>query len=99
MRPGRRSLVYIETEDGETLAADVIAVEVSTTMGLDGLVSSQITMQVLGSPRWMATRDVAREVASMRTAEEWKCTYCGSVNKRAHTHCGYCGATRSFLYG
>ena len=33
-----------------------------------------------------------------RTAPEWRCDYCGQVNKRENTFCDHCGGRRSFLY-
>ena len=99
IRVGQQAKVWVETQDGMLMKADVITVEMQTTMDISGLRTAEMRMTVVGKPAWMESRDVAKEVAARRTAAEWRCDYCNGVNKREHTHCGYCGATRSFLYG
>ncbi len=43
-------------------------------------------------------KDHWHTVQAKRSLDEWKCDYCGSINKRKETHCLKCGASRGFLY-
>jgi hypothetical protein len=105
-----RMKVFIEVEDGTIYNLDGLATDVQLTHRTDLIdVSSYAnpgaTIRGMRSIEFsihgVCTSDVitTKEVSAMRTAAEWKCTYCGRPNKRQRETCKSCGAVRSFLYG
>lgn len=107
---GEKYKVVFESADGTVIEMDATAVEFNMrqeiapvpswgnpTAMIRGVVSYDLRLVGNGNPL-MSHHDFKKHREEMRTASEWKCSYCGRPNKRARETCQSCGAVRSFLY-
>jgi hypothetical protein len=85
--------VFIEKSDGTILILDGANIKVSMlydyknsfNFRIDGVSTNGILEQ--------------SDIKEKRTAQKWRCTYCGHINQRKDETCILCGGVRSFLYG
>lgn len=107
---GKQMRVFIETSEGTLYNLDGMATSISVTDSVERIDARSYDnphnllvgmRSVEFDIHGVCTGDMftTDEVNAMRTAREWKCTYCGRPNKRERETCQSCGAVRSFLYG
>ena len=110
---GQECRVTVELPNGEVFSGKAVAMETRQSMRSDLLMSYGETMEyVPREMEWeMMWRGIgslasafkprpqfAQEVRTSRSAAEWKCDWCGSVNPKSRGKCKSCGGSRSFLY-
>ena len=96
---GSKTHVTLETQDGLVIDGTGCTVEVEQESWMPGAEPIwTITVRGYGNLYHRTREEQVRHVADKRTASEWKCEFCGSVNLREHRNCQKCNAARSFLY-
>lgn len=89
---GERINVFVETADGKVYDLESMATSVEIRYSYDSVTEFTI--------HGVCTKAIlSAQAKDMRTAREWKCTFCGRPNQRADETCKSCGAVRSFIYG
>lgn len=108
---GEKIRVYIQREGGEIqeIAGAVKQINIyqnsmhhQTVGGEQWTIPTTIDTEIRivgNSYELYNSDDFADYVENARTASEWRCDHCQSVNIRAHRHCDSCGFPRPFLYG
>lgn len=109
--PGKQLAIKLEAEDGTAYAGNAIAahVEINSidpfyrTYADDRLRQAPPsllgwTMELIGSGELSVTGEIFDRYRRVFTAIEWRCEWCGSINRRERMKCSQCSATRTFLY-
>lgn len=100
---GQSLKIYIERPTGELIDISGMVTEFTISGGTPeygGMtVEMDLHMVSMEEPVVFSTSAAAKLVDTAHTSEEWKCDWCGQVNKRKDTCCQHCGGRRSFLYG
>ncbi len=96
-RCGDRYKVYVESEHGDLFEMTNVLSSISF-MGCEGIIRTTIDFIGDGVPGLYRQVD-RKEIKERISASEWKCDYCGRVNKKHDETCKSCGAVRSFIYG
>lgn len=110
-RSAGKTKVYIETPDGmlkeitgymvraeireEVDWDDVTSLSDTVPVYLKGPVEIEMSLEFRGCQMTYSPMDLFAK----RTAQEWKCDYCGRPNQRRDETCKSCGAVRSFIWG
>lgn len=102
---GDKCKVYIEYPDGRLIEVNAIIMEIRsevtcrTFAGDPAGIITDLNMRVIGDIEISQPWEWKNKLDARRSAIEWRCDYCDSVNMRHHRHCTKCGASRSFIYG
>lgn len=110
-RMGQELLVTMELPDGTIFSGKAMCAEIRQAMGADRLYYSgedaqfvagqrEWTMELrgIGSMMFEDSGDFRHKVERKKSAIEWACDWCASINPRRATKCSSCGGARSFVY-
>lgn len=113
-RIGQPLRVTLELSDGTLFTGQAVCAEVRQVMGEIGVdpyyafgsigrflpVQTEWTMELrgIGDLSFESPTEYRRKVEKTKSAIEWVCDWCGSINPRECRKCESCGGARSFVY-
>lgn len=100
IRTNQQVKVYIQQGDALLDVSGVIQ-SVSVTQYQDEVINLEIS--VTGTGLWTTGKELMSHAREITRHKEWKCDYCGHINKTEQRFCGQgtahgCGAVRPFIY-
>ena len=89
-----RMKVYIQTDDGTTYDFSGYVKSITMSQGWDAL--TNIGLELLVTEDGLDHSRV--DMSAVKSAKEWKCPHCQSINLRKMRECEKCAAPRPFIY-
>ena len=95
---GERMFVTLQFADGRVISGETMCATFSVDNMTYGGNLNLWSLELQGIGDLMDSAQFEKQLAVQRSASEWKCPFCGSVNPRQHRQCEACNARRPFVW-
>lgn len=109
---GQQARVTLELPDGTIFSGQAYCAEIRQDVGLNHIftpdgnehrfphsIGWSMELRGIGNMFFELQSDFKDKIDAKRSAIEWICDWCGSVNPKERRKCESCGGNRAFVYG